>query len=279
MAIVSISSRISRGYIGNTASAFAARRLGIDVWEVPTVTWAHHPGHGKPSGMITPADTIAEMLASFERPEWRRQIDLVMTGYFRDADQVKAAADYIKRLQDARQQFQVLVDPVCGDSYGTYVADDVIAAIKSHLLPLADIIVPNRYELDILTGEKCSDNTALVHAARSLGADTVVVTSAFPDTLGIGNLLIEARFATLHETQEFPDPPHGTGDLFTGIFAARILKSSPRDALLHAGNTAFRMVEATALSANDELDLAAWNDLIDQPPHTGNIVSVRSTNA
>lgn len=279
MAIVSISSRISRGYIGNTASAFASRRLGIDVWEVPTVTWAHHPGHGKPSGMVTPADIIADMLTSFERPEWRRQIDLVMTGYFRDADQVKATADFIKRLQDARQQFQVLIDPVCGDSYGTYVADEVIAAIKAHLLPLADIIMPNRFELDVLTGDKSSDNTSLVHAARSLGSDTVVVTSAFPDTLDIGNLLVEAGAATLHETLTFPDPPHGTGDLFAGIFAARILKSSPRDALLHAGNTAFRMVEAATLSANDELDLAAWNDLIDQPPHTGNIVSVRSTNA
>ncbi len=279
MAIVSISSRISRGYIGNTASGFAARRLGIDVWEVPTVTWAHHPGHGKPSGMVTPTDTIGEMLTSFERAEWRCQIDLVMTGYFRDADQVTQAADFIKRLQDARQQFQVLVDPVCGDSYGTYVAKDVITAIKSQLLPLADIIMPNRYELDILTGDKSGDNTSLVHAARSLGADTAVVTSAFADKLAIGNLLVEARSATLHETLAFPDPPHGTGDLFTGIFAARILKSSPREALLHAGNAAFRVVEATALSANDELELAAWNDLIDQPPHTGNIVSVRSTNA
>jgi len=279
MAIVSVSSRISRGYIGNTASGFAARRLGIDVWEVPTVMWAHHPGHGKPPGMIVLAEIIADMLTSFERPEWRSRIDLVMTGYFRDAGQVRATADFIKRLQDARQQFQVLVDPVCGDSYGIYVAKEVIAAIKSHLLPLAGIITPNRYELDILTGEKSSDNTSLVHAARSLGADTVVVTSAFPDKLDIGNLLVQARSAILHETQAFPDPPHGTGDLFTGIFAARILKSSPRDALLHASNATFRMVEATNLSANDELDLAAWNDLIDQPPHTGNIVSVRSTNA
>ena len=279
MAIVSISSRISRGYIGNTASAFAARRLGIDVWEVPTVTWAHHPGHGKPPGHVTSAQTVTDLLASFERPEWRREIDLVMTGYFRDADQVAAAADFIKRVQDARQQFQVLIDPVCADSYGTYVADEVIAAIRAHLLPLADIVMPNRYELDVLTGDKARDNTSLVHAARSLGADTAVVTSAFPDALGIGNLLVEARTATLHETQAFPDPPHGTGDLFAGVFAARILKSSPRDALLHAGNTAFRVVEATALSAGDELDLAAWNDLIDQPPHTGNIVPVRSTNA
>ena len=279
MAIISVSSRISRGYIGNTASGFAARRLGHDVWEVPTVIWAHHPGHGTPPGMTMPAEIIADMLTGLERPEWRRHIDLVMTGYFADADQVRATADFINRLQDARQQFQVLVDPVCGDSYGIYVADDVIATIRSHLLPLADIIIPNRYELDVLTGDKCSDNTSLVHAARSLGADTVVVTSAFPDRLAIGNLLVEPRSATLHETKAFPDPPHGTGDLFTGIFAARILKSSPRDALLHAGNTAFRVVEATALSVNDELELATWNDLIDQPPHTGNIVAVRSTNA
>ena len=279
MAIVSVSSRISRGYIGNTASGFAARRLGIDVWEVPTVMWAHHPGHGKPPGVIIPAEIITEMLTGFERPAWRPQIELVMTGYFRDANQVRATADFIKRLQDARQQFQVLVDPVCGDSYGIYVAKEVIAAIKSHLLPLAGIITPNRYELDILTGEKSGENTSLVHAARSLGAETVVVTSAFPEKLDIGNLLVQARSAILHETQAFPDPPHGTGDLFSGIFAARILKSSPRDALLHAGNTVFRVVEASDLSANDELDLAAWNDLIDQPPHTGNVVSVRSTNA
>jgi len=279
MAIVSISSRISRGYIGNTASAFAARRLGIDVWEVPTVMWAHHPGHGKPSGMVTPATDMAEMLTAFERPEWRKSIDLVMTGYFRDAAQVNAAADFIKRLHDARQQFQVLVDPVCGDAGGAYVAEEVVTAMRNVLLPLADTITPNRFELDILTGDVSPDNTSLLHAARSLGADNVVVTTAFPETLGIGNLLVERKTATLHETQAFPEPPHGTGDLFAGVFAARILKSSPRDALVHAGNTVYRVIEATNLSGNDELDLAQWNDLIDHPPHTGNIVTVRSTNA
>ncbi len=279
MAIVSISSRISRGYIGNTASAFAARRLGVDVWEVPTVMWAHHPGHGKPAGAITSAADLTAMLTAFERPEWRRSIDLVMTGYFRDAAQVNAAADFIKRLQDARQQFQVLVDPVCGDAGGVYVAEEVVTAMRNVLLPLADTITPNRFELDILTGDVSPDNTALVHAARSLGADNVVVTTAFPETLGIGNLLVERKAAILHETQAFPEPPHGTGDLFAGVFAARILKSSPKDALVHAGNTVFRIIEATNLSGNDELDLAQWNDMIDHPPHTGNIVTVRSTNA
>ncbi len=279
MAIVSISSRISRGYIGNTASAFAARRLGIDVWEVPTVTWAHHPGHGKPSGMITSAQDLKAMLAAFERPDWRREIDLVMTGYFRDAAQVNEAADFIKRLQDARQQFQVLVDPVCGDAGGAYVAEEVVSAIRQELLPLADTITPNRFELDILTGEVSKDNTSLVHAARSLGAENVAVTSAFPAALDIGNLLVEPKLATLHETLAFPDPPHGTGDLFAGIFAARNLKSSARESLIHAGNSVYRVIEATTLTGYDELDLAKWNDLIDSPPHTGNIVHVRSTNA
>ncbi|MGB7206623.1 MAG: pyridoxal kinase [Anderseniella sp.] len=279
MAIISISSRISRGYIGNTASAFAARRLGIDVWEVPTVMWAHHPGHGRPAGIVTPATDLADMLASLERPQWRKSIDLVMTGYFRTAEQVSATGDFIKRLQDSRQQFMVLVDPVCGDAGGAYVPEDIVNAIRTHLLPLADIITPNRFELDILTGETSSDNTSLIHAARSLASEMIVVTTAFPATLGIGNLLVERRTATLHETLAFPDPPHGTGDLFAGVFAARILKSSAKEALLHAGNTVFRVVEATNLSGNDELDLAQWNDLIDHPPHTGNITTVRSTNA
>lgn len=279
MAIVSISSRISRGYIGNTATAFAARRLGVDVWEVPTVNWPHHPGHGRPSGPVTSARDLDAMLMAFERPDWRSEIDLVMTGYFRDVGQVEAAAAFIHRLREARHQFQVLVDPVCGDARGTYVPVDVINAIKSRLIPLADTITPNRFELNVLTGGEWHDNVSLVHAARSLGAENVAVTSAFSQTLGIGNLLVEPRNATLHETMAFPDPPHGTGDLFAGVFAARILKSSARESLIHAGNTVYRVIEATAQSGHDELDLAKWNDLIDAPPHTGNIIHVRSTNA
>ena len=279
MAIVSVSSRISRGYIGNTAAAFAARRLGVDVWEVPTVIWPHHPGHGRPAGPVTSAKDIDAMLSAFERADWRQQIDLVMTGYFRDVGQVEATAYFIRRIRDARQQFQVLVDPVCGDARGTYVPAEVIEAIKSHLLPLADSITPNRFELNVLTGGEWNENVSLVHAARSLGAENVVVTSAFPQALDIGNLLVEPKNATLHETQAFPSPPHGTGDLFAGVFAARILKSSAREALIHAGNAVYRVIEATALSGHDELDLAQWNDLIDAPPHTGNIVHVRSTNA
>ena len=279
MAIVSVSSRISRGYIGNTAAAFAARRLGVDVWEVPTVLWPHHPGHGRPPGPVTSAKDIDAMLSAFERADWRAQIDLIMTGYFRDVGQVEATAAFIQRIREARQQFQVLVDPVCGDVRGTYVPADVIEAIKTHLIPLADIITPNRFELNVLTGGEWNENVSLVHAARSLGAENVAVTSAFGENLGIGNLLVEPRNATLHETLSLPDPPHGTGDLFAGVFATRILKSSAREALIHAGNTVYRVIEATNLSGHDELDLAQWNDLIDAPPHTGNIVHVRSTNA
>lgn len=279
MAIVSVSSRISRGYIGNTASAFAARRLGIDVWEVPTVIWPHHPGHGRPPGLVTSPKDLDAILSAFERADWRQEIDLVMTGYFRDAGQVEATAGFIQRIREARQQFQVLVDPVCGDARGSYVPDDVIKAIKTHLVPLADTVTPNRFELNLLTGGEWNDNVSIVHAARALGVENVAVTSAFAQGLGIANLLVEPRNATLHETLAFPDPPHGTGDLFAGVFAARILKSSARKALIHAGNTVYRIIEATNLTGHDELDLARWNDLIDAPPHTGNIVHVRSTNA
>ena len=281
MAIVSISSHVARGYIGATAAGFALRRLGHDVWEVPTVVWNHHPGHGRPAGPAIAADDIAAMLAPFARSPWRDEVELVMTGYFVDAEQVRAAATFVSVLRASGHNFLYLCDPVMGDAGGTYVHRTVIDAIRADLLPLADIATPNRFELALIAADPASiaTNAAIVHAARALGIDRVAVTSAHPRTLGIANLLVGRSSVVLHETRAFANPPHGTGDLFAGVLAAKSLVTPPREALIHAGNVVCRVVEATALKGRDELDLAAWNDLIEHPPHTGNVVHIAATDA
>ena len=44
--VLSISSHVARGSIGNRAMVFALESLGFTVIAVPTVLLPHHPGHG-----------------------------------------------------------------------------------------------------------------------------------------------------------------------------------------------------------------------------------------
>ena len=61
--ILSISSQVAYGHVGNAAIVPALNALGFEVLPVPTVLLAHHPGHGPPAGRaLEPAETAACLL-------------------------------------------------------------------------------------------------------------------------------------------------------------------------------------------------------------------------
>jgi pyridoxine kinase len=257
-AILSISSHVVRGAVGNRAAVFAFEELGFPVWSVPTVTLPWHPGHGRATRTVPDEAAFAAMLADMEASSFNAEIGAVMTGYFGAASQVEPVAKLIGSLKAQRPDLVYLCDPVIGDGGGLYVSEATAAEIREHLLPLADIITPNRFELEWLAAKPLPDNGALADAALSFGAKCALVTSAHAmmnDT--IANLLVDRTSTMLIEHRLLKGPSNGLGDLTSALFLARLMKGESAEAAAqHATSSVFEVMASAAKAGADELQLA-----------------------
>jgi pyridoxine kinase len=165
------------------------------------------------------------MLADVEADALFGLVDLVITGYFSLPEQVEIAADALARIQAAAERTPVVVvDPVLGDApKGLYVSPEVALAVAERLVPLADWITPNLWELGHLTGGPVGDAASAVAAARRLGKPALV-TSAPAGDGQTGLLLVETETATLFAHPRLAQAPNGTGDLVTASFGAGLVE-------------------------------------------------------
>ena len=59
MRLLSISSQVAFGPVGNSAAVPALQARGHEVLAIPTIMLSNHPGHGPPAGFRTTADDLA----------------------------------------------------------------------------------------------------------------------------------------------------------------------------------------------------------------------------
>jgi pyridoxine kinase len=234
------SSFVAADAIGGGAQKVALERLGFETALVPTVVFGRSPPKGG-RGRATDPQHFAQMLEDAEA-EGFLAADLVITGHFSHPVQVEAAADALRRAT-ARV---IVVDPILGDApRGLYVKPEVAAALEALLLPLAQWITPNAWELSHLTGLAVPDAAAACHAAHELEPDALV-TSVPAGEGEIGLLVCAEDGATLIAHPRLPEAPNGTGDLVAAVFGAELARSR---APVEAATTAARAV-AGRLMAN-----------------------------
>jgi len=241
-----ISSHVAASRVGGSAQALALAALGIEPVVVPTVLFGRHPGWGKPGGGPVPREEFAGMLEGVAAQGLA--FDLILTGYFASTEQVRLAA---RACRGAR----VVVDPIMGDTgKGLYVRPDVAEAIERELIPLADVVAPNAWELERLTGIAVDSAAAAVEAARRVGKPTLVSSIDCGEEIGV--VYAEPQGAWLASHPHLPDAPNGTGDLLTALFAAALLEDiTPAERLRRAvGGVAF-VVEAANKSGARELPI------------------------
>ncbi|MET3615467.1 pyridoxine kinase [Rhizobium aquaticum] len=253
--ILSISSHVMRGGVGNRAGVFALESRGHAVWSVPTVILPWHPGHGRSTRIAVETTAFASALADLKGSKWRGEVRAAMTGYFADAGQVHAAAELIRALKADDPSFLYLCDPVIGDAGGLYVAGPVAAAIRDELMPLADLATPNRFELGWLADASVDDNAGIVAAARRTGIARVVSTSAHAMMKGaIANLLIDGDRQVLAEHQALEHAPNGLGDLFSALLLSHVVEGrSAEEALRLSTSSVFEIAARSIRAGADEL--------------------------
>lgn len=267
MAVLSISSQVAMGHVGNSASAFALRRLGHEVWDVPTVVLSHHPGHGAPAGLTLAPEQVAAMVAAIVG---RARPEAVFAGYLADPANAATVARTVERLREAGP-LSFFLDPILGDSdTGVYVRDGVVEAVRNELLPLADMVFPNRFELGLLAGRSVDTEAEALDAARLLlgrGPKAVICTSAPMAAGASGALAVTADAAYRISLPLIPDAPHGTGDLFAGLVAAKRLEGWPVvEATAHAVAAVHAVIAWSRAIASADLALVVGQAAVLDPP-------------
>ncbi|MFT4251749.1 MAG: PfkB family carbohydrate kinase [Caulobacter sp.] len=224
-----ISSHVAGSQVGATAQAAALTQFRIDTMVVPTVLYGRHPGWGVPGGAPVPIEVVEGMLDGLEANGLFGLTDLVITGYFASAAQVRAAARAIDAVRAAprdgaaARKPTIIVDPTMGDAgKGLYVPAEVADAIAADLIPRADIVAPNAWELQRLTGAEVRDPAGAVRAARLLNKPVLV--SSVQRGAEIGVVYADRKEAWLAAHAKAERSPSGTGDLLTALFAASILE-------------------------------------------------------
>jgi pyridoxine kinase len=270
-AVLSIQSAVASGHVGNSAAVLPLQRLGFDVFPVYTVLLAHHPGQGRGwrGHKLAPAQ-IAEILNGLEDHGALARCTAVLSGYFGAPEVADLILRAVEAVRAARPDALYLCDPVIGDDHtGVFVAPGVAEAIQGRLLPAADIVTPNRFELAHLSGrpvDSLDDAQAAAAAVRATGPRLVVATGLeLAEAPGAIGLLADSADASwLVTTPRLPGLVHGTGDLFSALFLGHYLRTRDAKAALELATTAIlAVVERTHAAGADELQLVlAQNELV-----------------
>ena len=239
MAVLSIQSHVVYGYAGNSAAVFPLQRLGHEVWAINTVEFSNHTGYGAWRGKVLGADLVQDLVKGLEERGVLGRCSAVLSGYLGDASVGMAVIDAVKKVKRENPAALYCCDPVMGDiGRGFYVKPDIPAIFKNELIPHADIVCPNQFELEALTGINIDSIEVAIKAIKMLhemGHSIVLVTSYIEEKDKIAMLSsFYDKSREKPETQIYKittaqlplgDNVAGTGDLTTSIFLSRYLET------------------------------------------------------
>ncbi|MBV8652728.1 MAG: pyridoxal kinase PdxY [Alphaproteobacteria bacterium] len=273
MNILSIQSAVSYGHVGNSAAVFPLQRLGFEVWPIDTLQFSNHPGYGAFRGRVFEPELVADLVTGMAERGALASCDAVLSGYLGDAATGAAVLDAVAKVKAANPKALYCCDPVIGDSGpGVYVRGGIPEFFRERALPAADILTPNRFELEHLTGRPAATIEAALAAAemlRSKGPRVILATSleregAPPDTVEM--LAVDASGAWLVATPRLPFSVNGAGDAVAALFLGHFLKTGDTAAALGAtASSIFAVLEATQRAGMRELQLVAAQDEVVAP--------------
>jgi pyridoxine kinase len=263
--VLSISSQVVYGHVGNSTAAFVLQRMGHEVLSLPTVLLSNRPGYKSIAGEPIDAGKLGAMLRAASSNGWLAGVDAILTGYIPSAEHAALCEKWIKTLgPDALY----VCDPIIGDEpAGVYIDEEAALAIREKLVPLASVLTPNLFELGWLSGRAIDSAAAAVDAAQSLSRPAVIVTSAPAGALGkLANVLVEEKHTAACVSPRETVHAHGTGDFLAAIFLAHRLNGLSNTLALQAAVAAMDHVLAASRERGELALVDTQAEWARQPP-------------
>jgi pyridoxine kinase len=268
--VLSVQSWVACGNVGNTAALFPLQRLGCETWSLNTVAFSNHTGYERWRGDTVPASAIATLFEGIAELGVLPRCDAVLSGYLGEVETGAVLLDIVARIKEANPAALFCCDPVMGDiGLGYYVRAGIPEFYRDRALALADVVTPNRFELEWLTGgqvRSLAEATVAIEALRQRGPGIVLATSLETAAGHIAAVAAGPEGAWAVETPRLPIEATGCGDAVAALFLGWLLKGKPvPEALAATIGAIYGVIEATMRSGTGELALVAAQDELVSP--------------
>jgi pyridoxine kinase len=272
MNILSIQSWVAYGHVGNASAMFPLQRLGAEVWAVNTVQFSNHTGYGSWTGQVFEGAAVRDVVDGIATRGVLPSCDAVLSGYMGDAGIGEAILNAVARVRAANPAALYCCDPVIGDhGRGVFVRPGIPELIRDHAVPAADILTPNQFELEQVTGlpvATLDDARRAVARLQSMMASTgprvVLVTSLRTDDTppdAVDMLAADVDGVHLLRTPLLPISVNGAGDAIAALFLFHLLRTRAVQAALEAAGSAIHgLLRRTAEAGSREILIVAAQD-------------------
>lgn len=271
--IISIQSQVVHGHVGNSAAHLAMQARGLNVAAVPTTLLSNHPGYETMRGRVLEPELVADLLRGVEERGLVETCRYIVSGYLGSRANGEVIAAFVERARKVNPNIMYICDPVMGASnLGVFVTDEVVKCVLDTLVPLADLLTPNQFELGLMaqafpkTGSELEAAAGKIQALR--GARLVVTGCQLADTPAdmLENIVFENGMVMRLASPRLPIVPVGTGDLFTGLLTANLAYGHNLvEAARNAAAVILDILRRTIAEGAHEMQLGSVIDALVQP--------------
>jgi pyridoxine kinase len=261
VSVLSIQSHVAYGHVGNSSAVFPLQRLGIEVWPVHTVQFSNHTGYGEWRGRVFDGQAVEEVVAGIADRGALPRCDAVLSGYLGSADIGHAVVGTVEKVRAANPAAVYCCDPVIGDvGRGVFVRPGIAEFMREIAVPAADVVTPNHYELDLLSGTEARSVAAVKEAAtavQAMGPRVVLTTSLVTEDTPEDAVDLLASAEGRHHRVRTPRldvSVNGAGDAIAALFLAHWLSTgSAPEALGRAAASVWGLLKRTEDARSREI--------------------------
>lgn len=276
MNVLSIQSHVAFGHVGNASAVFPMQRLGVEVWPIHTVQFSNHTGYGAWKGRVFDAPMIEEIVDGIAERGVLPICDGVLSGYMGSSDIGNGILSAVRRVEEANPAALYCCDPVIGDvGRGVFVRPGIPEFMRDHAVPAADIVTPNQFELDFLSGRSSAtlaEAKASVAAVQAMGPRVVMVTSLHTEETpadALDLLAADGEGVWRVRTPRLSLGVSGAGDAIAALFFVHFLRSrSAAKALAAAAASVYGLLKRTQEAGSREILTVAAQDEFVTPSHS-----------
>jgi pyridoxine kinase len=274
--VISIQSHVAYGHVGNAAAIFPLQRLGCEVWPIHTVQLSNHTGYGGWRGEVFDAPRVREVVQGLSERGVLASCDGVLSGYMGSAAIGEVVLDAVERVRLANPAARYCCDPVIGDmGQGVFVRSGIAEFMRDRAAPATDLVTPNQFELEHLTGMSTPTLAAActaIDALHAIGPEAVLVTSLRTEETpsdALDLLASDPAGCFRVRTPLLPLVANGAGDLVAALFFFHYLRSAGvAVALASAASSTFGVLKRTAeAGAREMLLIDAQDELVAPSRH------------